>query len=365
MNKKTFILMSLVMFIIVLSGCHMVRKKEDITSGEMTKQKEFKEIEIDENIFGNCSGSQASMMMDGQVTLYGGYYIFTDYSHGFARTYMLDGDGNAHLFCLDDSCNHTGHCSSKLFSMWPMQYYKGDIYFHEHTAVYMMDGNLRKLVYNNINYIDNFSIKDDKMYISDEKGICYVDLNTKEKTYLTELMSAPFSLNVYNDKIYFASADFQLYSMNFDGSELTLLSDDFGFIPQYHNGKLYYRMLSGKKINNDTLVELDLATGNKRTLATNVYHIRVCNDAIYYCESQDEDGYFSYKKYLYDTEEIKDLGKTYFANFMVFDEYDYIVAYDYSTYEDEHGNEEYIYYPYIMDKNGQNKRYIELPEIIK
>lgn len=348
---------------ILFAGCNMVRNEEATTNNEGDAQiLEIDSLDIDENIFGTYGGSQAGMLLNEYVTLYGGYYLFTTFSHSEARTYYLDDEYKAHLFCFDSSCTHTSNCTSQM-GLYSPQYYKGDLYTMQNQSIYVLEGKTKKCIYTNSSYIENLSIRDGKFYFSDDDGICFVDMETKEKVYLTELRSAPYSLNVYNDKIYFSSDSYQLYSMNFDGSELALLSEDFTLQPQYHEGKIYYRQLSRNSIENDSLIELDLTTGESEIIAKDVYQIRVCDDAIYYIGAYDASSLSPFRKYEYEAGEIKELGEIYYKNFMVYDEYDYIVGCDITTYFDEVGNKKTVYHPYIMDKNGENKKMIELPEI--
>lgn len=364
MIKRIIIILATVL---LLSGCGMIRELEieseedsqnNNTDSTINQTKALTFVNtLDEDIFGNFGNAQSSLNSYGYSTfLCGGYYCLSQIYQCKSRNIMIDHEGNVKLMCFDNSCNHTeGTCISTREMKCP-NYYKGDIYYINQHNIEKISDNECDVIFMNNSYIENLSIRDNKLYFSDDTGICTYDIETKEKRCICDIRPIYCSLNIYNDIIYFASEDFILYSMEFDGSDLKILAENC-FQPQVREGYLYYR-----NIKTNELVRHNLADGSEEPIVNNVYQIFVCEEAIYYVDLQileSEESLSGVYKYNYDTGENILIGYS-GINFMVYDGMDYILGSEIGIYVDERGQRHREYYPYIMDKDGKNKKKLDL-----
>lgn len=370
--KKRITICIYIIFIAVISICCglvRIRTKENnnpnsdsdntIAESEVKNNSLYKELDINEDIFGECGNSQGSPAGGADCVLYGGYFVFESPFNNKFVNLLIDDNEKARFLCFNESCNHTGNCSG-FQRVSGFQYYKGNLYGYNGGSIVKLEDNSFETICNTDSYIENFFIRNGKFYISDDKGICSIDMDNFEKKYICDIRPCVFSLNVCNDKIYFSSETFQLYSMNFDGSDLKILSEDFAFEPQLHNNILYYRDMYSFE-----LVALNMDTMEKKIIADNSYQLIVCEDALYFLDyfgAKDEQ--CNLYRYIYDTEEIQHIATTYFGNFGVYDELDFIMILERIEETDEYGNIDMVDIPYLIDKDGGNKRKVELPEII-
>lgn len=365
MIKRIIIILATVL---LLSGCSMVREVEieseedsqnNNTDSTINQTKDLTFVNtMDEDIFGNFGNVQSSLNTCGySAFLCGGYYCFRQIYQCKSRNLMIDHEGNIKMMCFDSSCNHTvGTCTS-LCEMKCPNYYKGDIYYINQHNIEKISDNKCEVIFRNDSYIENLSIKENKLYFSDDTGICTYDIETKEKRCICDIRPICYSLNIYNDVIYFASEDYILYSMEFDGSDLKIVTDNFVFEPQVRDGYLYYR-----NIKTNELIRHNLTDGCEEAIADYVYQIFVCEDAIYYLDLgilESEESLCGVYKYNYDTGENILIGYS-GTEFMVYDGMDYILGSEIGIYFNAAGKRVIEYYPYIMNKNGKNKKKLDL-----
>lgn len=368
--KKRIVYFSLILCIALIAiSCNLIRiqdkvleqnNKNETNHQELSNNTILETLNIKEDIFGINGNSQGSLKGGTNITLYGGYLCFGTVINNKFVNLFVDDNEKVRLLCFNGSCNHSTESCSAFCEASDLQYYKGTLYARRERKIIKLDGNSFETVYVNTSFIENFCIRDGFFYFSDDDGICRVNIKTSEKIYISEIRPCVFCLNVNNDKILFSSETMQLYSMNYDGSELMLLSNDFTFTPQFNNGIIYYR--DGKNLD---LIAMNTDTLEKKVIANNTYQMVVCKEALYYLGYYDDDNnQCKIYKYSYETGEISYLSSTYFVNFTVYDELDYILVFDMKLETDEFGNSNQVFIPYLIDKDGTNRRKIEVPEIL-
>ncbi len=358
---KKFFLMIVIVSVLFLSGCNAVRIRDtNATAPTLTDDDngiDVSQLDFDSDIFGINGNTQGSQKGGTETTLYGGCIVYPQIVEGTMRMILIDNSGEAHFLCMDNSCNHAESTCAAWTNMYNLQYYRGNLYFLENRTIKKYDGSNVSSIYTNDSYVENFGIRDGQFYFADDNGICTVDMETLEKKCICDIRPCVFSLNIYNDVMYFASETFQLYSMNYDGSDLKLLSEDYAFEPQYNNGYVYYR-----NIQNNQLLRLDVISGETKVIFDDAYQLCACKDALYFIDNSENNNLY---RYSYDTESIETIGQTTTDMFCVYDQLDYILVGESITYTDAYGNVNTETRPYIIDKDGKNKREVILPQFIQ